>query len=63
MNAPEVAGLDRRVAGVADALPEAVGLTRGRRRARGWASAQLPCALFLNNSAETKKILENKIKF
>ena len=32
MNAPEVDGLDRRVAGIVDALPEAVGLTRGKEK-------------------------------
>ena len=44
MNAPEEAGLDRRVAGIADALPEAVGLTRGRRSLAGkrpyWVAAE-----------------------
>ena len=44
MNAPEVAELDRRVAGVADALPVALGLTRGRRSRVGkspcWVAAE-----------------------
>ena len=44
MNAPEVAGLDRRVAGVADALLVALGLTRGRRSGAGkspsWVAAE-----------------------